>query len=159
MTIVKINLHKVNAEKNLAAKGGQIKINNNVSIKDVENMDFAVEGKKGLRFTFSFNCSYEPELGKIEVEGQVLFVETEDKINEIKDSWDKDKRVPLEVMEQIVNAALHKGNIQAIKISEDVNLPSPLPLPKVKPQSAAAAPAPEAQPQAAPETPPEKKEE
>ena len=159
MTIVKINLHKVNAEKNLAAKGGQIKINNNVSIKDVENMDFAVEGKKGLRFTFSFNCSYEPELGKIEVEGQVLFVENEDKINEIKDSWDKDKRVPLEVMEQIVNAALHKGNIQAIKISEDVNLPSPLPLPKVKPQSAAAAPAPEAQPQAAPETPPEKKEE
>ena len=35
-------------------------------------------------------------------------------------------------MEQIVNAALHKGNIQAIKISEDVSLPSPLPLPKVK---------------------------
>ena len=35
-------------------------------------------------------------------------------------------------MEQIVNAALHKGNIQAIKISEDISLPSPLPLPKVK---------------------------
>ena len=32
MTIVKINLHKVNAERSLDAKGGQIKINNNVSI-------------------------------------------------------------------------------------------------------------------------------
>ncbi len=165
MTIVKINLHKVNAEKNLAAKGGQIKINNNVSVKNVEDMDFAVEGKKGLRFTFSFNCSYEPELGKIEVEGQVLFVETEDKIKEIKESWDKDKRVPIGVMEQIVNAALHKGNIQAIKISEDVNLPSPLPLPKVKPQAAAAPTTPNPEPktetpEAAPQTPPpEKKEE
>lgn len=133
MTIVKINLHKVHAERNLEGKGGQIRINNNVSIKDVEDMDFAVEGKKGLKFTFAFNCSYEPDFGKIEVEGQVLFVEEEAKAKEAKESWDKDKKIPMPIMEQIVNAALHKGNIQAIKISEDVSLPSPLPLPKVKP--------------------------
>jgi hypothetical protein len=132
MTIVKINLHKVNAERSLDAKGGQIKINNNVSIKNVEDMAFSVEGKKGLKFTFTFNCSYEPELGKIDVEGQVLFVDEAKKIDEIKKSWEKDKRIPMDVMEQVVNAALHKGNIQAIKISEEINLPSPLPLPKVK---------------------------
>ena len=135
MTIVKINLHKVHADRNLEAKGGQIKINNNVSIKDVEDMSFSAEGKKGLKFTFTFSCSYEPELGKIDVEGQVLYVEEEAKIDEIKKSWDKDKKISMDVMEQIVNAALHKGNIQAIKISEEVSLPSPLPLPKVKPQS------------------------
>jgi hypothetical protein len=132
MTIVKINLHKVHAERDLDAKGGQIKINNNVSVKNVEEMSFAVEGKKGLKFTFAFNCNYEPNLGKIEVEGQVLFVEDEAKVKEIKDTWDKDKKIPMDIMEQIVNAALHKGNIQAIKISEEVSLPSPLPLPKVQ---------------------------
>jgi len=132
MTIVKINLHKVNADRNLDAKGGQIKINNNVAIKNVEEMAFSVEGKKGLKFNFAFNCNYEPDLGKIEVEGQVLFVDEEKKIQEILKSWNKDKRVPMDVMEQVVNAALHKGNIQAIKISEEVNLPSPLPLPKVQ---------------------------
>ncbi|MBT4935624.1 hypothetical protein HOL21_02495 [Candidatus Woesearchaeota archaeon] len=137
MTIVKINLHKVHADRSLDAKGGQIKINNNVSLKNVESMDFAVEGKKGIRFTFSFSCGYEPDLGKIEVEGQVLFVEAEDKVKEILDGWDKDKKIPIEIMEQIVNAALHKGNVQAIKISEEVSLPSPLPLPKVKPSSPA----------------------
>ena len=136
MTIVKINLHKVHAERDLDAKGGQIKINNNVSVKNVEEMSFAVEGKKGLKFTFSFNCNYEPNLGKIDVEGQVLFVEDEAKINEIKETWDKDKKIPMDIMEQIVNAALHKGNIQAIKISEEVSLPSPLPLPKVQAGSA-----------------------
>ena len=132
MTIVKINLHKISASRNLAAKGGQIKIDNNVSLKDVEDMDFAVEGKKGLKFTFSFVCNYDPELGKIEVEGQVLYVEEEAKVNGIKESWDKEKKVPMEIMEKIINAALHKGNIQAIKVSEEINLPSPLPLPKVK---------------------------
>ena len=48
MTIVKINLHKVHAERSLESKGGQIKINNNVSLKNVQDMNFAVEGKKGL---------------------------------------------------------------------------------------------------------------
>lgn len=132
MTIVKINIHKVNAERNLDSAGGQININNNVSIKNVEDLVFDVDGKKGLKFTFSFNCNYEPDLGKIEVEGQVLFVDATSKVSEVKKSWEKDKRIPMDVMEQVVNAALHKGNILAIKISEEVNLPSPLPLPKVK---------------------------
>jgi len=135
MTIVKVNLHKVNAERNLDVKGGQVNINNNVSIKNVEELSFAVEGKKGLKFTFAFNCSYDPGLGKIEIEGQILFVDEQKKVEEVKKSWDKDKKVPFDVMEEIVNAALHKGNIQAIKISEDINLPSPLRLPKVKAES------------------------
>lgn len=137
MAIVKINLHKVHAERNIDAKGGQVKINNNVSIKNVEDMDFQVEGRKGLRFTFMFNCNYDPDFGKIEVEGQVLFVDEKKKVAEIKAGWDKEKRVPREVTEQIINAALHKGNIQAIKISEDISLPSPLPLPKVRSVSGA----------------------
>ena len=132
MTIVKINLHKVNAERNLDSKGGQVKINNNVSIKGVDPMDFEAGGRKGLKFTFAFNCDYAPDLGKMEVEGQVLYVEEETKIAEIKEKWDKEKKLSYDIMAQIVNAALHKGNIQAIKISEEVSLPSPLPLPKVK---------------------------
>ncbi len=132
MTIVKINLHKVHATRDLNSKGGQINIQNNVSLKDVADLPFAVEGKRGLKFDFSFICSYEPDLGKIEVEGQVLYLDTEKKVAEVKASWQKQKKVPADVMEQIFNAALHKGHVQAIKISEDVNLPSPLPLPKIQ---------------------------
>ena len=123
MTIVKVNLHKVSADRNMEAKGGQIKIHNNVAIKDIESMDFGVPGKKGLKFTFNFVCNYEPELGKIDVYGQVIYVGDEKAVSEI------------------VNAALHKGNIQAIKISEEINLPSPLPLPKLQSKPATEAPA------------------
>ena len=131
MTIVKINVHKVTAERNLEARSGQIKINNNVTLKEVEDMSFAAEGKRGLKFTFAFSCSYDPDLGKINVEGQVLYVNDELIINNVKKGWDKDKKIPMDIMEEVINAALHKGNIQAIKISEDISLPSPLPLPKV----------------------------
>ena len=132
MTIVKINLHKLHAERNLENKGGQVNINNNVSIKDVEDLSFSADGKKGVKFTFAFNCAYEPALGKIDVEGQVLYVNDEKVTDEIKANWEKEKRLPMNVMEEVVNAALHKGNIQAIKISEEVNLPSPLPLPRMR---------------------------
>jgi len=131
MTIVKINLHKLSAERNLNSTAGQVRINSNVSLKDVEELSFAADGKKGLKFTFFFSCAYEPDLGKIEVEGQVLYVDEEKKVESVKKGWDKDKKVPVDLMEQIINAALHKGNIQAIKISEEVSLPSPLPLPKL----------------------------
>ena len=58
MTIVKINLHKVSAERMLGAKGRQIKINNNVSIKDIEDLQFNIPGKAGLKFTFTFDCYF-----------------------------------------------------------------------------------------------------
>lgn len=144
MTIVKINLHKILAERNLNSKGGQIKIDNNVSLKNVEDMSFSMEGKKGLKFSFAFTCNYEPDFGKIIVEGQVLYMGEAKKVEQIKTDWNKDKRIAMDVMEEIINASLHKGNIQAIKISEDVSLPSPLPLPKVR-----ASPAPAAAPTAA----------
>ena len=148
MAIVKVNLHKVTAERSLTAKGGQIKINNNVSIKDVEDLDFSVTGKKGLKFTFAFNCGYEPDLGKIDVEGQVIYVGEESQVSEIKEGWEKNKKVPLAITEEVVNAALHKGNIQAIKISEEVSLPSPLPLPKLQKQIPQTAPKEEAKEEA-----------
>jgi hypothetical protein len=132
MTIVKINLHKVRAERKLNAKGGQVRINNNVSISNLEEITLRIPGKAGLKFTFSFNCKYEPNLGSIDVEGQIFYTGTEEEIKQISDAWTKKKQVPVAVMEKIVNASLHKGNIQAIKISEEVGLPSPLPLPKVK---------------------------
>tara|TARA_Y100000310_G_scaffold276489_1_gene293666 strand:- start:380 stop:790 length:411 start_codon:yes stop_codon:yes gene_type:complete len=131
MTVVRTNLHNVSAERKLDSPGGQISVKNNVSLKEVEDTDFNQDGKKGLRFNFTFDCDYKPDFGKIVVDGQVFYVEEEKLIKEIKESWDKDKRVPTTVMEEVLNAALHKGNIQAIKTAEDVGLPSPLPLPKV----------------------------
>ena len=131
MAVVRTNLHNVSAERKLGSPGGQISVKNNVSLKDVEDTKFNQDGKKGLRFNFTFDCDYQPDFGKIAVDGQVFYVEEEKLIKEIKESWDKDKRVPTTVMEEVLNAALHKGNIQAIKTAEDVGLPSPLPLPKV----------------------------
>ena len=52
-------------------------------------------------------------------------------IKEIEDEWKKEKKVSNKVMTQILNNILNKSNILAIKLSETLNLPSPIPLPTI----------------------------
>lgn len=131
MPIIKTELYKITAERKLAAENAKVNISNNISIKDVLSTDLDKDGKKMIKFNFSFECKYTPEIGNIILEGQVFFVEEAKLVKEIMESWEKDKRVPAAVMEQVLNVALHKGNIQAIKAADEVSLPSPLPMPTV----------------------------
>ncbi|MBW2963566.1 hypothetical protein KY306_02220 [Candidatus Woesearchaeota archaeon] len=133
MAIVGINLTKINAEKK-EAKGGKVSINNNISIKNVEEKDLSLGAskQKGLRFNFLFKCEYAPEVGSINLEGSVMFLADAVKNKAIKEGWDKGKNVAPEIMESVLNSALNRCNIEAIKISQDMNLPSPVPMPRLQ---------------------------
>ncbi len=131
--IVGFNFTKMSAERDEGIKG-KININNNVSIKDVEEKNLALgkEKQNALKFTFEFTSKYEPKLGSILLGGDVLYMADQKKAKEILDSWKKDKKIPKDVMTAILNTILSKCNIQALIISRDINLPPPIPLPKVE---------------------------
>lgn len=131
--IVGFNFTKMSAERKEGVKG-KININNNVSIKNVEERDLALgkEKQNALNFTFEFTSKYEPKLGEIMLGGEVIFMADPKKAKEILDGWKKDKKVPKDVMTSILNTVLAKCNIQALIISRDINLPPPIPLPKVE---------------------------
>ena len=130
--IVGFGFTKLNAERNEAAKG-KIDINNNVSIKDVveDNLSLGKEKQKVIKFKFEFTSKYEPSVGNILFEGELLYLEEQKKANEIISSWKKDKRIPKEIMAGLLNTILTKCNVQALILSQEINLPSPIPLPKV----------------------------
>ena len=88
---------------------------------------------------FGFTCKYSPNVGHIDLEGNVLFIDSAEKVEDIKNSWDSKKRLPNAIMEIVLNAALNKCNIEALKLSQDVSLPSPIPMPKVKQSTVKAA--------------------
>ncbi len=134
MTVIGVNIVKINAEKKNAAGVGRVGIKNNISVKELEEKDFNFGSakQKGLRFVVEFNCRYTPNIGSIDLEGNVLFLESEEKVKEIKKEWKDKKQLPADVMEPILNAALNRCNIEALKISQDIGLPSPIPLPKVE---------------------------
>ena len=131
--IVGFGFTKLSAERKEAAKG-KIDINNDVTIKNVEEADISL-GKNSqnvLRFVFEFTSKYEPNVGLILFEGELLYMEEPKKAKEILASWKKDKKLPKEIMAGLLNTILTKSNIQALILSQEINLPAPIPLPKVQ---------------------------
>ena len=133
MAIVGFNFSRISAEKKGVVKG-KITINNNIAIKEVEKKDLSLGTTKqdGVKFIFEFTSKYEPKFAEITLGGDVLFLAGAEEVKKILDSWKKDKKVPKEVMAQVMNAALTKCNVQALIISRDVNLPPPIPMPSVQ---------------------------
>jgi len=139
MTIVGFNFIKIEAEKKELIKG-KININNNVTIKNVEEKKLSLsnEKQKVLAFTFEFTAKYDPNVGSISFTGDVLSMEDSKKAKDILDGWKKEKKLPKEVMPNILNTIMSKCNIQALILSEQINLPPPIPLPKLAPAEAPA---------------------
>jgi len=133
MTVVSFNFTKIEAEKKEAGKG-KVNINNNVTIEKVEEKDLSLgnQKQKVLNFTFKFTSKYDPDFGMIKLAGSVLYMEESKKVKEILDGWKKDKKLPKELMTKILNVVLNKSNVQALILSDQVNLPPPIPLPKVQ---------------------------
>ncbi|MBS3101633.1 hypothetical protein J4204_05895 [Candidatus Woesearchaeota archaeon] len=131
--IVGFGFTKLSAQRNEAGKG-KIDINNNVTIKDVQESDISLgKDKQGvIKFVFEFTSKYEPNVGAILFEGELLYMEDSKKAKEILASWKKDKKIPKELMAGLLNTILTKCNIQALILSQEINLPAPIPMPKVQ---------------------------
>jgi hypothetical protein len=134
MAIVGVHITKINATKDTSKTSGKVTINNNIGIKKVEDKEFSLGAakQKGIKFVFEFSCNYEPKVGTIEFEGEVLFVAADDKTKELLTKWKEKKELGSDVMSPVLNAALNRCNIEALKLSQDLNLPIPIPLPKVE---------------------------
>lgn len=132
MTIIATNFTKISVEKKGAVKG-KVSIANNVAIQDVETTNIAIGTSKqeALKFKFEFTAKYEPKIGDITINGEVVSLEKPEKIKEIADEWKKNKKVGKEIMAPILNNVLTKCNIEALILSKEINLPPPVQLPKV----------------------------
>jgi len=133
LTVVGFNFSKIQATKDNPIKG-KINIQNKVMIKDVEAADlaFGKDKQQGVKFTFNYVSKYEPKIGSIDLEGNLLFLADAKEVKKIIDEWDKNKKIPEKVMGTVLNTVLTKCNIQALITSRDVNLPPMVPLPKVQ---------------------------
>jgi len=135
MAIVGFNFRKIEVEKKTDAKG-KINISNNVSIKGVEEAQLSLGANKqnALRLKFEFHTKYEPDMGKIFLVGDVVYMGTEKILKETLKEWKDSKKIPDSISREILGTVLEKCNIQAIVLSRDINLPTPVPLPKIQPK-------------------------
>ena len=133
MAVVGFNFTNIIAEKKQVSKG-KIRISNNVAIEKVEKSTFSIgqDTQDTLKFTIKFVSKFEPDVGAIELIGNLVVIEAKEQVQEIEEMWKKGKKLPKEVMTEVLNVVLARCNTQALILSRDINLPSPIPLPKVK---------------------------
>lgn len=113
-----------NIESNATPKGvkkGEGKIGNNIPVI----------------FDYEFSSKYTIEesdalAAELKVKGEVVF-EMEEKESEtaIKE-WKKNKVVPKDQMNEVLQGILISSQMYAISLAKDMNLPSPVPLPRVQ---------------------------
>ena len=131
MTTVGFNFTKIFAERKMASDQN-IKIENNVGIVSVVESDVLDPKKSLVKFDFTFTCKYEPGLGSIELYGELIEMFDKELSSKVIDAWNKDKKVHPDIMTRILNTVLMRANIEAIIMSKELALPSPVAMPKVE---------------------------
>ena len=131
MTVIGFSFTKMLVEKKNPVKG-KVSINNNVGIKNLEETKLNINTKrKALKLEFEFTSSYEPNIGKILLSGEVIYLVDKDKASDAVKNWKKNKKLEKDMMTKVLNNVLAKCNVQALILSERMNLPPPIPLPRV----------------------------
>ncbi len=130
MPVLGINFTKINAERK-AAISGKININNNIVVTDVKKHDFKLSGQESVRIEFKFTADYNPNIGSIVIEGETIIVDQPKKLEEVLNQWKKDKKLPDDILAQVMNNLLTKCNVEALLVGREVGLPPTLNMPKV----------------------------
>jgi hypothetical protein len=135
MAMVGFSFTKLNAERKQST-GASLNIESNAGVTNVIEIPTVDSKKALLKFEFVFTVKYEPNAGKIELGGEVVEIYDKDFGTKVMEHWNKEKKVLTEAMKEIFNNILSRSNVEAIMISRDLGLPSPIQMPRldVKPR-------------------------
>jgi hypothetical protein len=130
MAMVGFSFTKINAERKVA--GGQaINIESNAGVNNIVEMPVIDPKKSVLKFEFTFTVKYEPDAGNIVLNGELIQLYDKEFGAKILDNWNSSKKILPEVMREVFNTVLSRSNTEAIIISRDIGLPSPIQMPRV----------------------------
>ncbi len=135
MKIVGFNLNKVSIDKKEEPKA-KLEIKYNIHIDDIQKEEVKASEKNYLRFSFTFSIDYLPNIANIEMKGTIVTVDVADESKEILKDWKK-KKFEGAAKVGLFNLIMHKCNLKALQLEDEMNLPLHVPLPKLgmqKPQ-------------------------
>ena len=130
MPVIALNFKSFEAKRNPQPMSGEIKINSTPKILDVQETTLREFDKKAISLSFEFVTSYEPDIGTIRVEGDLIY--TGDKAPQAVAQWAKKKSVPEDVSVEILNHLFRRCLLKISVMAEDLQLPPPLNLPRVQ---------------------------
>lgn len=136
MPVVGFNFNKISAEKkDLIKKNTQIKINSKLAITNVNKEELPTGKTKaeGLKLDYEFFLDYQPDIAQIQINGFVYYMDDPNIIKDIVKGWEKEKNIPIDVKQQVLNTIILKTTIKALALEQEINIPPHMPFPSVEP--------------------------
>ena len=91
MPVIGLKFDSMESKRNKSAAGLDVKVNSTPKILDAKEITVPTLEKKALSLTFEFKTVYEPDVGEIKIEGELLFLA--EKNAEILKQWKKNKNL------------------------------------------------------------------
>ncbi len=128
------NLYKITVERGVLQRG--MKIRNTPEILDVKKASVGVgtESKPVALIKFSFKSQYGENSGKIEIEGELYYMDDEKVLDQLEKEWKADKEIKNDnIRIPLMNRVLETAFLKAVIFSEQVKLPPPIMMPRIEP--------------------------
>ncbi|MFH1306750.1 MAG: hypothetical protein ABIH83_03815 [Candidatus Micrarchaeota archaeon] len=85
-----------------------------------------------VEIKFSYTATYQEGVGTLKMNGALLAHEEEKKAKEIADNWKKDKKLPDEFSEMVLNAINFTCGTNGVLVVRPVNLAPPMIPPRIQ---------------------------
>jgi len=133
MGVVGFSFSKFDCKRNPVNVSGGIEVKHNINIKQVEKTSLSVGGSKNdvLKIYFMFEIVYGENMGSLLVEGDLIYADTKEIIEETVKSWSIDKNLNQTVSEVVFKFIYNKTAVKVLDLADSLGLPSPIPLPTV----------------------------
>ena len=132
MNILNIAFNDIKASRKGIPKGN-INITNNIKITSLEETNIgASKEKTAMKLGFLYKTDYEPEIGNIELKGEVLLMEEAKEAKKMLDGWKKNKKIEPNTAAEVLNNIMNKCTFEAIFLARELGMPAPIQMPRVR---------------------------
>ena len=132
MKLLGFNFTKIQIEK---FKEGveNLKIGTRIDVSEIKEAKAGMLKTKDeiLAIKFKYGLDYEPEMAKLDLEGNLVISLESKKAKEVLRDW-KAKKMPEDFRATLFNLILRKANLKALQLEEELNIPIHIRLPTLK---------------------------
>ena len=101
-------------------------LNINIGIDGVK-----IEGEK-VEISYTYTANYSTDIGHITIKGTIFAEEDKKQGSEIENEWKKNKKLPENYLEPVLNAINYAGSANGTLIARVLNLSPPLVPPRIQ---------------------------
>jgi hypothetical protein len=133
MKVISFSFKKISIEK-FNDNFDKINAKTNIDIIDLSSLkqDLFKTKEEFLGVKFNFSLTYEPNVAKIELGGDMILTLDPKIIKDVLKDWKDNKKMPEDFRIDAFNIILRKAHLKSLELEDEMNLPAHVSFPSIR---------------------------